>query len=464
MNQPTKRLPPLREELALLPGPALAGGQPSHTLHDPVRNLFFQLDWPTFEILRHWHLDRPEAIAAAIAQGSTLQLEPADVEAAIRFLHENELLQAPRGGAAEFAARLTRRKGGLGHWLLHNYLFFRIPLLRPDRWLGRWAGRLDVFYSRRFLWLTLGVLALGLQQLYRQWDQFSATLLDTFSWSGMAAYGAALAGVKLIHELAHAFTAKRFGCRVPTMGVAFLVMWPVAYTDTNEVWKLSDRKRRLQVTAAGVLAELTVAIWATLAWAVLPDGALKSVAFVLAAITWISSLAINTSPFMRFDGYFLLSDWLGLPNMHARSFALARWDLRERLFALGEPVPEHFSARRHAGLILFAYATWIYRLVVFLGIAALVYTFFIKAVGILLFAVEMGWFVLLPFYREFQAWAARWPKLRGSRRARRSAAIALMLAALLVVPWPSRIGAGALLRPAEQLVLYAPPHAQVAAL
>jgi putative peptide zinc metalloprotease protein len=464
MTQTIKRLPPLREELALLPGPALAGGQPSHTLHDPVRNLFFQLDWPTFEILRHWHLDRPEAIAAAIAQGSTLQLEPADVEAAIRFLHENELLQAPSGGAAEFAARLKRRKGGLGHWLLHNYLFFRIPLLRPDRWLGRWAGRLDFFYSRQFLWLTLGVLALGLLQLYRQWGQFSATLLDTFSWSGMAAYGAALAGVKLIHELAHAFTAKRFGCRVPTMGVAFLVMWPVAYTDTNEVWKLSERRRRLQVTAAGVLAELTVAIWATLAWAFLPDGALRSVAFVLAAITWVSSLAINTSPFMRFDGYFLLSDWLGLPNMHARAFALARWDLRERLFGLGEPVPEHFSARRHAALILFAYATWIYRLGVFLGIAALVYTFFIKAVGILLFCVEIGWFVLLPFYREFQAWGARWPLLRGSRRARRSAAIALMLAALLVLPWPSRIGAGALLRPAEQLVLYAPPHAQVAAL
>lgn len=464
MNRTKERLPPLREELALLPGPALAGGQPSHTLHDPVRNLFFQLDWPTFEILRHWHLGRPQAIAAVIAQSSTLQLEPADVEAVIRFLHDNELLQAPLGGAAEFAARLRRRKGGLGHWLLHNYLFFRIPLLRPDRWLGRWAGRLDFFYSRQFLWLTLGVLTLGLLQLYRQWGQFSATLLDTISWTGMAAYGAALAGVKLIHELAHAFTAKRFGCRVPTMGLAFLVMWPVAYTDTNEVWKLADRKRRLQVTAAGVLAELTVAIWATLAWAVLPDGALKSVAFVLAALTWISSLAINTSPFMRFDGYFLLSDWLGMPNMHARAFALARWDLRERLFALGELAPEYFPTRRRAGLILFAYATWIYRLIVFLGIAALVYTFFIKAVGIMLFCVEMGWFVLLPFYREFQAWATRWPQLRHSRRARRSSAAALLLAALLMLPWPSRIGTGALLRPVEQLVLYAPPHAQVVAL
>ena len=65
-------------------------------------------------------------------------------------------------------------------------------------------------------------------------------------------------------------------------------------------------------------------------------------AFLLATTTWVSTVLINASPFMRFDGYFLLSDFLQMPNLHARAFALARWDLRERLFALGEPAPEHF--------------------------------------------------------------------------------------------------------------------------
>ena len=164
---------------------------------------------------------------------------------------------------------------------------------------------------------------------------------------------------------------------------------------------------------------------------------------------------------MRFDGYFLLSDWLGMPNLHARAFALARWDLRERLFALGEPVPEVFPRRRHAGLVLFAYATWAYRLVIFLGIAALVYTFFIKAVGIFLFLVEIGWFILLPPYRELQAWRLRWPALRASSRARRSGIIALAVFLLFVLPWPTRIASTGLLRPSEQFVVYAPPHAQV---
>ena len=68
-------------------------------------------------------------------------------------------------------------------------------------------------------------------------------------------------------------------------------------------------------------------------------------AFLLATTTWVSTVLINASPFMRFDGYFLLSDFLQMPNLHACAFALARWDLRERLFALGEPAPEHFPPR-----------------------------------------------------------------------------------------------------------------------
>lgn len=457
-------LPPLREELALLPGPPLADGQPSHTLHDPVRNQFFQIDWPTFEILCRWPSGDPAAIAEAITRETPLHLETADVERVALFLQQNELLRPPPGSAGELAARLKQRKGSISQWLLHNYLFFRIPLVRPDRWLARWAPRLDFFFSRQFLSLTLGVLAFGLIEVYRDWERFATTLVDTLTWSGLASYGVALVAVKVLHELGHAFTARRLGCRVPTMGVAFLVMWPVAYTDTNDAWKLTERHQRLQVAAAGMLTESIIAAWATLAWVLLPEGIPKAIAFLLATTTWVSTLAINASPFMRFDGYFLLSDWLEMPNLHARAFALARWDLRERLFALGEPMPEHFPHRRHVGLILFAYGTWLYRLVLFLGIAALVYTFFIKAVGIFLFAVEIGWFVLLPLYREMQAWGQRWDQLRQSRHARRTALIALAAFVMLALPWPTRITASGRLQPQEQFVVYAPPQAQLTAL
>ncbi|MCE1241185.1 MAG: HlyD family efflux transporter periplasmic adaptor subunit [Azonexaceae bacterium] len=464
MASPASPLPPLREELALLPGPAGKDGQPTRTLHDPVRNLFFQLDWASFEMLSRWHLGNPLAILSAIGKETTLQLTEADCALLLEFLRHNQLLQIAPGGARGLAELAAQRRGGRFKWLLHNYLFFRVPLVRPDAWLGRWSGALDFFFSRHFLHLTLLAGAFGLFGIYREWPVFSATLVDLLSWQGMFAYGATLICVKTLHELGHGFTAKRYGCRVPTMGVAFLVLWPVAYTDTNEVWKLTRRDQRLWVAAAGMLTELTIAVWATLAWVWLPEGLPKAMAFLLATTTWVSTLLINASPFMRFDGYFLLADWLEMPNLHSRAFALARWDLRERLFSLGESPPEHFAPARRLALILFAWATWIYRLILFLGIAVLVYHFFIKAVGIFLFLVEIGWFVLLPLASEFKAWRERWPAIRASRRARRSVWLAALLLGLFVLPWPTRVGGSGLLQPQQKWAIYVPEQAMLAEL
>ncbi|MDF3934328.1 HlyD family efflux transporter periplasmic adaptor subunit [Pseudomonas citronellolis] len=457
-------LPSLRQELSVTPGPRLADGQPSWTLHDPARNQFFQLDWAGFEILSRWHLGDAGAILDDINRSSALQLDEQAFDEVLQFLRDQQLFVPASGSAALLAAARARQRGTRWQWLLHNYLFFRIPLLRPDRLLDWLLPHLAFLFSAGFRRLTLAAGALGLIGAYRDWDRFSATLMDNLSWDGALMFGLTVIFAKTCHELGHALTAKRYGCRVPTMGLAFLVLWPVAYTDTNEVWKLPRRQQRLAVAGAGIATELSLAAWATLAWSLLPEGGLRQAAFLLSTTTWISTLLINASPFMRFDGYFILSDYLGLPNLHQRSFALARWDLRERLFKLGEPAPEAFPRQRRAGLILFAWAVWIYRLVLFLGIAALVYHFFIKAVGILLFIVEMGWFVALPIWRELQAWGERWPTLKQRPRARLSLALLVCLVALCVVPWPDRIRGTGMLQPQTRMALYAPVRAQVTAL
>ena len=455
-------LPLLREEIDLHEGPRLRDGQPTWTLHDPARNQFFRIDWQTFCILGHWGLDDPAKICAAVAGQTPLRPQAEDVKHVAEFLAANQLLQARSAESAQLlAARLKQQQGAWWRRLLHNYLFFRVPLVDPDGWLGRWSARVAPFHSRAFLQLSLLALLVGVVLVYRQWNQFSATLVDTISWQGLAAYGVALVAVKLLHELGHAFTAKRFGCRVPAMGVAFMVLWPVAYTDTNEVWKLSRHKERLAVASAGVATETLVAIWATLAWALLPDGLPRSIAFVLATLSWFTTLAINASPFMRFDGYFVLSDWLDMPNLHARAFALARWHLRERLFAIGAEPPEYFAPRKQAALVVFAWATWIYRLVVFIGIAALVYHFFIKLAGILLFAVEVVWFIARPILGELKVWREMWPVIRTRSRARRSIVLAILLAGLVFVPWPTRLSASGHLKPQESFTVYAPAGAQL---
>jgi len=451
-------LPPLREEISLHPGPTAANGWPTWILRDPVRNRFFKLDWPGFEILSRWHLGEFAGIAAAVRAETTLHLDTEDVASVAEGLAASHLL---KGDTKRLLAAHEAGRHGWFHWLLHHYLFFRIPLVRPDRFLTRTAPYMGWAASARFRLATILALLAGLAMLVREWDKFAATFLDTFTLSGAATYGVALSAAKIIHELAHAYTAKRLGCRVPSMGVAFLVLMPVLYTDVNESWLLPRRRDRLMVGAAGVLSELTLAAWATLVWGLLPDGTLKQAAFVLATTTWISSVLINLSPFMRFDGYFLVMDALDMPNLHPRSFAIARWKLREWLFRLEEPAPEPFGKRQERALTAFAWAVWIYRLILFLGIAVLVYHFFIKLVGVLLFAVEIGWFVVKPIWGEVREWKKRGAVIRASRRTRLSLGLTGAVLLLALVPWQSSVTAPALLLAGEHRPLYAPAAAEV---
>lgn len=280
-------------------------------------------------------------------------------------------------------------------------------------------------------------------------------------------YGIALVLSKSLHELGHALTAKRFGCRVPVMGVAILLLWPVLFTETSEAWKLPKRRHRLAVGAAGVMAELALAALATLAWNFLDDGPARNAAFFLASTTWILTLAVNLNPFMRFDGYYLLSDLLETVNLQERSFALARWRMREALFALREPPPEQLPPRQRRFLVLFALGTWIYRFFLFLSIALLVYQFFIKIVGIFLFFLEVGWFLVRPIFVEISFWfrtLAKASTLQGSPingHTLVTGVCFLTLLTALFLPWMQTIEAPGTLHAVRHTHLFAPRAARL---
>ncbi len=453
----TAALPAIRDELTLHPGPTGHDGAPTWTLHDPLANQFFRLSWPAFEVLSRWHLGHSEAIVKSISRETTLSLAAEAVAEVVELLARNQLLKPTTAKDVDrLLAIHDAHKTGWVTWLLHHYLFFRVPLVRPNQILdvllpyAAWMG------GRTFRIATLFALLAGLFLVGRQWNAFATTFVDHFSMEGLASFGVALGLAKIIHELGHALVAKFYGLRVPTMGVAFLVLMPVLYTDVNEAWMLTDRRQRLMVGGAGIIAEMTLAVWATVAWGLLPDGIAKSMAFTLAATTWISSLAINLSPFMRFDGYFLAMDALDIPNLHNRAFALARWHLREVLFDLKETIPERLPPRIHSGMIAFAWAVWIYRLSLFLGIAVLVYHFFIKVVGVILFGVEMGWFVARPFMVEFKAWRERAGAIGATRRSRLTFGLFTGLILLAAVPWSGRVSAPALLKAKDHVTIYAP--------
>jgi putative peptide zinc metalloprotease protein len=452
---PDVSLAPLRDDLALHEGPRTVDGAPSWTLEDPSRGRYYRIGWAEMEMLARWGMADPAGIAESICAQTTLTVSTESVEAFARFLASSNLLQVSGGEAIRrLVGQSQAAKLHWAMWLLKNYLFVRIPLWRPERFLAAALPFVQPFYTRAFLLLTIGCGLLGLFLVARQWDSFTHSFLHFFTFEGAALAAVTLFFSKVLHELGHAFTSRRYGCRVSTMGVALLVMWPVLYTDTSAAWRLKDRHKRLAIGAAGMAVELALACYATVLWNFMPDGPARSAVFTLATTTWILTLVINLSPFMRFDGYFLASDLLNVPNLQDRAFKLARWKLREWLFALGDERPEIFPPRLEKLLILYAFGTWIYRFFLFLGIALLVYHFFFKLLGILLFAVEMVWFIGKPILSEVAEWVKRRGALRLNANTITTALLLLVGLGAVFYPWRSQVQAPALLRAEQYSQLY----------
>jgi putative peptide zinc metalloprotease protein len=457
-------LPGLRQELRIERGAPLVTGAPSWTLFDPVRHLFYQLGKLEFRIFALWQNGSLNHIRAGLAaDGVAAQDADLAIGRVLDFSFQNSLTINPNGPAVEqFTAQRNMRRREWWKWLVDHYLFIRLPLVKPTAFLQRTLPSVAPLWSRTSLTIFVAMALFGFVLVARQWDAFVSSFLYFFNWQGLIAYGIALGGVKIIHELGHAYTATRFGVRVPTMGVSLLVMMPVLYTDTTAAWRLTSRKQRMMIDCAGVGAELMVASICTLLWSFVPDGSLRSGLFVLATTSWIASLAINLSPFMRYDGYYILSDALGVPNLQPRTFALMKWWLREVLFDLGEAPPEHFPKNLERGLILYAVITCIYRLILFVGIAVLVYHMFFKALGIILFAVEMVVFVGRPIFNEVSAWWTRRDAIVANKRGRIFGFALLALVVLAILPLDRSVSAPAVLSPIGDAPLVSGDPAQIA--
>lgn len=450
-------LPPLREDVQLLTGAPAADGSPTWVLVDPVRGKYFQIGWPAYQMLSRWSGRSAEAVIAHIHAETTCRITLNDLEEFVRFLQGNYLLRdLPEGGYRAYAAHAEAAKPLWLLWLIHHCLFFQIPLVRPDRLLRATLPFIEWVFTPFTAWI-IGLIGLtGVYLTSRQWDSFAATMLHFFTPQGLMLYVLCLAFVKVFHELGHAYTATRYNCRVPTMGIAMVVMVPMLYSDTSDAWRLTARRQRAAIGAAGMAVECALAAVAIFIWNFLDDGLTRSLAFIMATTSLVLGAGINLNPFMRFDGYYVLSDLLGMPNLHERAFAFGRWQLRRLLFGLDTPMPEPVSPARRRFLIWFAWATWAYRFMLFLGIALIVYYFFFKLLGLILFAVEIGWFILLPIWRELKAWWA----LRGAVRERSRVwvtTVALVaLASVLFIPWSDRISLPAVLESTPHATLYAP--------
>ena len=451
-------LPMLREDLRIERGGCFLNGAPSWLIHDPLRNQFFRIGEATFEILSLWRGISLPAFCKLASEHLRKSIEKDDVEETIKFLYSNQLTEEPpSGSSASYYEQEKARKKGLGSTILHGYLFFKIPLFNPQSILDAGWPFVRFFFTKTAIQVFSLLAILSLYLVSRQWEVFTSTFFAFLSFEGAVFYGLSLIILKFLHEFGHAFMAKKYNVPVPVIGVAFLVLFPVLFTDTTSAVKLKDQKQRLMIDMAGILTELAIAVIATLFWIFLPDGTLRSIAFTTATLSWVLSLLVNLNSFMRFDGYYILSDALGFENLQERSFNFAKWRMREILFKPGLPPPEAVRLNLQKILVFHAWGTWIYRFFLFLGIALLVYGFFAKIIGIILFAVEIAWFIILPIWRELKNWWASRESYKTFRSILSGSVLALLILAFFM-PWSSRVDIPAIYKSSNEFSLYPPAH------
>lgn len=399
-----EKLPKLRQGITCVFGDYDVHGKPHWMINDASRNKFFIIGWAEYQIFQHWDLGNVEAIIDAVNDKTTLNIGQYDIENFYLFLKKNFLIQQSGYDIHHLGKEL--KLFSVDHpikWLVEHYLFFRIPIWHPDKFLIATSNIGSFIFSRKLFYFMAVLAFIALYQLSVQWDMFIHSFSSIFTVNGVIFYFIAFSFCKFCHEMGHAYMCRRYGIPVQSLGVAFLVFWPVLYTDTTLSWVLKSNER-MRIALAGIWVETYITIIAALIWCSTSETTLKTICFMIISVNWTASLLINVSPFMRFDGYYVLADFLRMPNLQPRAFALTRWQIRRWLFGLQDSPPEVYPPKMRYFLVAYSLATWLYRLTLYFGIAVLVYHFIVKMVGIILFGVEIYCFVIAPLYHEMHAW------------------------------------------------------------
>jgi len=455
-------LPNLRQDLTLLSGENDKDGFPTWKIYDPTRHQYFKIGWSEFEILSRWQVGEADAIVTAVNSDTTLTIDSSHIERVLQFLQANDLVESVhREALSNLLDKRKRIEKPKGRFAPHKWLFLRFRLIRPDKFLTKTLPYVKFFYTREFWFVFAAMLCISVYLIGRDWERFINTFLYFYNPAGLAYLFTGIFVSKIIHEFAHAYTAKYYGCRVPAMGVVFLVFWPVFYTDTTDAWQLSSRKKQLYIGAAGMMAELVLAVFASFAWVFLPDGVLRSIAFFIATVAWVMTLFINLNPFLRFDGYYLFSDLLQVDNLQSRSFALARWWLREKTCGFGEDAPYQFPKKKRKILIVYAFLTWGYRFLIFTGIAFILYNFFFKLLAFIFIAFMIGSMIIKPILDEVGEYWKRRDKIKLNRKFITTMTVLIFTVLLLSVPWYGHINAPATLEYRAYTRLYAPSAGKI---
>jgi putative peptide zinc metalloprotease protein len=373
-------------------------------------------------------------------------------------LHKADVLQSDAPpDIHELQQRRSQHVRARWKQYLGNPLSLRFPLLDPDRILRR----LMPLFGHLFGWfgavLWVGTMAWALILIAMHWTELSSDVVDrVFSVENLMLMWFVFPLIKMLHEFGHAMATKEGGGEVHEMGVMLLVLMPVPYVDASAATAFRDKRSRMLVGAAGMLVELFIAAIAVFAWVHLGPGTERAIAYNVILVAGVSTLLFNVNPLLRYDGYYILSDYLEIPNLAQRANEYLGYLVNRYLFGV-EGGNNPVSAPGEGGWFLFyAIASFAYRMFMMVSIALLIASKFF-VIGVLLALWALASMLVLPLSKKI-GYLFSSPRLQG-RRARAlfaTGAIVTALAAMLLW-WPAPSSTRA------EGVIWAPEQAQVRA-
>jgi putative peptide zinc metalloprotease protein len=452
-----KPLPLFRKDLEFYDGPEESDGSPTFNLYDPVIAKYYKINWAESLVIEYHKPGMTlKELTEVINEKSTLKVSKEEVKFFYIDAFRHDLLAVMK--SPEYYQEVFHQKNhNVFKWLLFNYLYIRVPLVKPDPFLGRTLKYVRPLGSKLAFAIYITLSLIGIVLLFTRFGEFLNTFTYFFNFQGILFYAVTISCIKVVHELAHAYTARNYNVYVPSMGIALIVLWPVLYTDVTDGWKLKKRNQRLLISSAGIIAELIMAGLATIGWYYAPKGVLQSIFFVIASVTWISTLVINLNPAIKFDGYYILGDLWGIDNLQTRCFAVTRWKLRDVLLGLKGPCPEErMTTKRMLGMVFYSIYTWIYRIFLYTAIALFVYFQFTKALGVFLFFMEVAIFLVWPLVSEFNAIRQMRLSMKSNPRLMLTLTVILLFLGWFILPLPHTEKFSAISNPIEQQVIYIP--------
>lgn len=429
-------------------------GQTCYVVRDPANNKFFRLHSAAYRFMGL--LDGRRTVAEAWrASNEQLGDEAVTQDEAVEVLgrlYTADLLAADLPADAEglfqrYRRRRVRELGGK----LANLLSIRIPLGDPDGLLRAATAVAGAAFSKAGLVAWLAAVAAGAAVLWGRYGELAEEgrrMLDGANLlAGIPLLYVAFVLAKGLHELAHGVACKRFGRRsggeVHEAGIMLLVLAPMPYVDVTAAWALRQRRHRVVVAAAGMMAELALASAAAFVW-VHTAGADTSTARTIHALAYnvilvasVATVAFNANPLLRFDGYYILSDVLEIPNLAERSRRYAYWLVKRFAWGVRQAENPAHSHGEAAWLAVYAAASTVFRVWICVKVLLLVIVQ-VPAVGLVLAVTAAGAWVVAPAGKlvHYLLAGAELERNRGRAVASTAAVVAVLAAALGAIPAP----------------------------